>query len=264
ADDGASFETLTTLGAMAALTSRIRFGVLVSGVLYRDPATLAKSAAQLDQISGGRLEFSLGAAWAEREFLAYGFDYPALPERYARLDEALHIVKSLWTEHRTTFKGRYYSLDDAPCEPKPLQRPHPPIMVGGAGRGSLQTAAKHASSWNGMGSAERCAQSIERLRGFCEELGRDVAEIEFSWHGQLALASTHEQAEEQASAIAASHDQNRPKVWEGWLLGTPEEVVAQLRGFADIGISHWVIGIGDPYDTAPLRLLRDEVLPALA
>src|ERR1035438_5499383 len=101
ADDGAAFETLTTLGAMATLTTRVRIGVLVNGVLYRDPATLAKSAALVDQISGGRLEFSLGAAWAEREFRAYGLAFPSLEERYDRLEEALQIVRSLWTEHRT-------------------------------------------------------------------------------------------------------------------------------------------------------------------
>jgi F420-dependent oxidoreductase-like protein len=262
-DDGPAFETLTTLGAMAALTSRVRIGALVNGVLYRDPATLAKSAALVDQISGGRLEFSLGAAWAEREFQAYGLPYPAIAERYGRLDEALQIVRSLWSEHRTTFEGRYYRIDDAPCEPKPLQTPHPPIMVGGSGLGSLRMAAKHATSWNGMGPPAKVAAKAELLKGLCDEIGRDFDEIELSWHGSLAVAATHDEAVEVATAVAASHGQSVDGDWEGWLIGTPDEVAAQLRGYVDVGISHWIVGIGHPFDTAALHLLRDEVIPAV-
>ncbi|MHB1598212.1 MAG: TIGR03560 family F420-dependent LLM class oxidoreductase [Acidimicrobiales bacterium] len=262
-DDGPSFETLTTLGAMAALTSRIRIGVLVNGVLYRDPATLAKSAALVDQISGGRLEFSLGAAWAEREFRTYGMTYPPLAERYERLDEALHIVRSLWTMHRTTFEGRFYRVEAAPCEPKPVQSPHPPVMVGGSGRGSLRIAARHATSWNVQGSPERCAERAARLAGFCAEIGRDVAGIELSWHGQIALAPTRAEAESCAAGIAASHGQDLEQQRESWLIGTPSEVAEQIRRYVDVGISHFVVGVGHPFDMTPLRLLQDVVRPTL-
>ena len=262
-DDNACFETLTTLGAMAVLTTRIRIGVLVNGVLYRDPATLAKSAALVDHISGGRLEFSLGAAWAEREFLAYGLPYADLQERYARLDEALQIVKSLWTEHRTTFAGRYYQTDDAPCEPKPLQLPHPPIMVGGSGLGLLRIAAKHTTSWNVQGAPAECAKRAALLRGFCEEAGRDFAELELSWLGQIGLARTHADAEASASRAAASHGEDLESRRDYWVIGTPDEVVDQLRRYADAGISHWVAAVGHPFDITTLRLLRHEVLPAL-
>ena len=178
-DDGACFDALTTLAAMAALTSRARIGVLVNGVLYRDPATLAKSAALVDHISGGRLEFSLGAAWAEREFRTYGLPFPSLAERYERLDEALQIVRSLWREHRTTFVGHHYSVKNAPCEPKPLQQPHPPITIGGSGLGTLRLAAKHATTWNMQGPPGKCAERAARaqnvLRRGREGLRRDRA-----------------------------------------------------------------------------------------
>ena len=187
-DDGPCFDALTTLAAMATLTSRVRIGVLVNGVLYRDPATLAKSAALVDHISGGRLEFSLGAAWAEREFRAYGLPFPSLTERYERLDEALQIVKSLWSEHRTTFVGRHYRVEDAPCEPKPLQQPHPPIMIGGSGLGSLRLAAKYATTWNMQGPPSKFAERAALLRRCCDEVGRDFGEIELSLHPLLALA----------------------------------------------------------------------------
>jgi F420-dependent oxidoreductase-like protein len=262
-DDGPAFETLTTMGAMAVLTSRVRIGVLVNGVLYRDPATLAKSAALVDQISGGRLEFSLGAAWAEREFRAYGLPFPPLAERYERLDEALHIVTSLWSQDRTTFEGRYYRTDDAPCEPKPLQTPHPPIMIGGSGTGSLRIAAKYATSWNGMGSPAKCAERAGVLRGFCDETGRDFGEIELSMHCSVAVAGTREEAREAASRSAAKLGQELESQIDNWLIGTPTEVVEQFRRYLDIGFTHCVIGIGHPFDIAHLRLLRDEVLPAL-
>ena len=167
-DDGPRFETLTTLGAIAALTTSVRFGPLVFGALYRDPATLAKSVATVDQISGGRLEFALGAAWSEREFREYGLPYPSLTERYARLDESLQIVKSLWTAPRTSFEGRYYRIDDAPCEPKPVQEPYPPITVGGVGTGSLRIAAKHAAASNLSGSPRTVAERGELLSQFCD------------------------------------------------------------------------------------------------
>jgi len=260
-DDGTAFETLTTLSAMAVMTSRIRVGVLVNGVLYRDPATLAKSAALVDQISGGRLEFSLGAAWAEREFRAYGLAYPPLAERYERLDEALQIVRSLWTEQRTTFHGRHYRVEDAPCEPKPVQRPHPPIMIGGSGTGSLRAAARHATSVNVQGSAAKCAEAAARLEGICDQLGRDVADIELSWHGQLALAPTHAAADASARQVATGHGQDLESQRGNWLLGTPAEVAEQIRGYAAAGVSHLVVGIGHPFDLEPLRLLQEQVRP---
>lgn len=262
-DDGPAFETLTTLGAMAALTSRVRFGALVNGVLYRDPATLAKAAAQVDHISGGRLEFSLGAAWAEREFRAYGLPFPPIGERYRRLDEALQIVKALWTQPRSNFEGRYYQVHDAPCEPKPMQRPHPPITVGGSGRGSLRLAAKHATAWNAQGSAEAVSARAAVLRGFCEESGRDFGEIEVSHHPQLALAATHEAAEELARQTILSHGGDPNGSRHGWILGTPVEAVEQLRAYMEAGVSHWIFGLGHPFDLASVRLLREEVIPAL-
>jgi len=262
ADDGACFETWTTLTAIAARTNRVRVGSLVNGVLYRDPATLAKSAAMVDQISGGRLEFTLGAAWAEREFRAYGLPFPPAGERMERLDEALTIVKQLWTQPRTTFEGRYYQIHDAPCEPKPLQRPYPPIMVGGNGKRTIRLAAKHADVWNGIGSPAHCAERIQMLREACAERGRDPDEIELTVHPTLAIARTHDEAETMARTIAASHGTNLEGARDSWLLGTPDEVRAQVQRYVDVGITQWMIGMGAPFDLDALRLFADEVAPA--
>ncbi|MDB5077873.1 MAG: Luciferase-like monooxygenase, partial [Chloroflexi bacterium] len=214
------FETWTTLTAMAMATSRIRIGALVNGVMYRDPATLAKSAVMVDQISGGRHEFALGAAWAEREFRAYGLPFPPVGERMSRLEEALDIVKSLWTQPRTTYSGQYYTINDAPCEPKPLQQPYPPIMIGGNGPRTIRIAAQHANIWNGMGSPEALASSIARLKDECAKIGRDVAEIELSCHPLLAIARSREEAERKARAAASRVEEDFDAQRDRWLLGT--------------------------------------------
>ena len=253
ADDGACFETLTTLSAMALLTERVRIGSLVNGVLYRDPATLAKAAAQVDEMSGGRLDFSLGAAWAEREFKAYGIDFPPLEERHARLDEALEIVKLLWSQPRTTFHGRYYRIEDAPCEPKPVQSPHPPITVGGMGLATVRLVAKHATRFNMIGSPEKCADRIQKLERFCAEIGRDPAGIEFSLHPNVAVAASRARSR---SPGRPGRRRQRRSTWTAnrasWVIGDPADVTAALRQYIDLGINHFVFAFGYPFDMAVL------------
>jgi alkanesulfonate monooxygenase SsuD/methylene tetrahydromethanopterin reductase-like flavin-dependent oxidoreductase (luciferase family) len=262
-DDRPCFETLTTLGAMAVLTSRARIGVLVNGVLYRPPAVLAKAAAQVDEMSGGRLDFSLGAAWAEREFKAYSLDFPPVAERYARLDEALQLVKLLWSQDRTTFRGRFYQVEEAPCDPKPVQSPHPPITIGGAGLGSLRIAAAHANRLNVVGPAKKCAQRIATLEQLCAETGRNFDDIELSAHPNIAVAPTADQAEALARKAAAANSQDLDTQRANWLIGTPSDVVEGLRGYMAVGVNHFVFAVGHPFDLAPLRLLQQEVFPAL-
>lgn len=263
AEDRPCFETLTTLGAVAVLTSRARVGVLVNGVLYRDPAVLAKASAQVDEMTGGRLEFSLGAAWAEREFEVYGIPFPPWAERYQRLEEALQVVKALWSQPRTTFDGRFYHLDDAPCEPKPVQRPHPPITVGGSGTGSLRVAARHADRLNMQGTPEKCAVIVERLEKFCQEAGRDLDEIELSHHPAIAVRTRSDDAEALAQRTAAQSSADLEAVRGNWLIGSPGQVADRVRQYLDVGINHFVFGVGYPFDAESLRLMTEEVLPAL-
>ncbi len=264
ADDRPCFETLTTLAAMAVLTSRARIGVLVNGVLYRSPAVLAKAAAQVDEMSGGRLDFSLGAAWAEREFRAYGLDFPSLTERYARLDEALQVVKLLWAQDRTTYRGRFYQVEEAPCNPKPVQSPHPPITIGGSGLGSLKIAAAHADRVNLIGPATKCAERVARLEQLCADTGRNFDEIELSVHPNIAVAGTADQAETLARRAVAINSGDLDAQRGNWLIGTPDDVVEGMRSYIAVGFNHFVIASGHPFDLAPLRMLQQEVFPALA
>ncbi|HUC13145.1 MAG TPA: LLM class flavin-dependent oxidoreductase, partial [Acidimicrobiales bacterium] len=239
ADDRPCFETLTTLSAMAVLTSRARIGALVNGVLYRHPAVLAKAAAQIDEMSGGRLDFSLGAAWAEREFKAYGMGFPPLAERYARLDEALQLVKLLWAQHRTTYQGRFYQVEEAPCDPKPVQSPHPPITIGGTGLGSLRIASVHADRVNFVGPAAKFGERIAKLEQLCADAGRDFDEIELSAHPNIAVAPTAQQAEAMARRATAANSQDLDTQRANWLIGTPADVVDGLRGYMAVGVNHF-------------------------
>ncbi|MGD1239337.1 TIGR03560 family F420-dependent LLM class oxidoreductase [Mycobacterium seoulense] len=177
-----TFEGWTTLAAMAVVTRQARIGCLVAGVTYRNPAILAKMAVTVDHISGGRLDFGIGAGWHEAEHRGYGIEFPGPGTRVAMVDEALTVIRRLWTEESVTFAGRFFTLQDALCEPKPLQRPHPPIMIGGTEPKMLSVVARHADMWNmpGHEGPQRWAEVNGRLSDACSAVGRDPSEIERS------------------------------------------------------------------------------------
>jgi F420-dependent oxidoreductase-like protein len=173
------FEAWTLLAGMAARTTRTRVGCSVTGNTYRHPAVLAKAAVTVDHLSGGRLEFGIGAGWAENEHTMLGLPFGTARDRADWLEEALPIIRSLWTEPRTTFTGKQYLLTEAVAEPKPVQTPHPPIWIGGVGRRrTLRMAAEHAAVWNAPGgSPAEVAELSAVLDGHCADIGRDPAEI---------------------------------------------------------------------------------------
>jgi F420-dependent oxidoreductase-like protein len=182
------FEGWSLQAAMAVATQRVRFGCMVTGNTYRNPALLAKIAVTVDHLSGGRLEFGIGAAWAEVEHQMYGI--PGLDHRVGRFAESLQILRSLWTEPRTTFEGRYYTMRDAICNPKPIQQPYPPIWIGAGGERTLALTARYADVWNASGAStpEELAELTKRLEGACERVGRDPAtlrrSVQYAWDGR--------------------------------------------------------------------------------
>jgi F420-dependent oxidoreductase-like protein len=173
------FEAWTLLAGMAARTTRTRIGCSVTGNTYRHPAVLAKAAVTVDHLSGGRLEFGIGAGWAENEHTMLGLPFGTAGDRADRLEEALPIIRSLWTEPRTTFTGKHYQLVDAVAEPKPTQSPHPPIWIGGVGRRrTLRMAAEHAAVWNSPGGTPQQVSELSAvLDRHCADIGRDPSEI---------------------------------------------------------------------------------------
>ena len=176
---GPNLEGWTMLAGMAQATTRIRLGCQVTGMVYRHPAVLANMAATVDIISDGRLEIGLGAGWNQMECDAYGIDLPPLRERFDRFDEGVEVIVRLLSDTTTTFDGRYLHLTEARCEPKPVQRPHPPIVIGGRGRTStLRTAARWAQQWNAITESPDDWRSLkETLVEHCQSIGRDPAEI---------------------------------------------------------------------------------------
>jgi F420-dependent oxidoreductase-like protein len=174
-----TYEGWTSLAAMACVVSRARIGCMVAGVTYRHPAILAKMAVTVDHISGGRLDFGLGAGWHEEEHRGYGLEFPSAAVRVEMLDEALTIIRRLWTEDTVSFEGRHYRLREALANPKPLQKPHPPIVVGGEKPKMLRVIARHADEWNvpSHGDVQMWAKTSARLDEACAEVGRDPGTI---------------------------------------------------------------------------------------
>jgi len=177
--DGPCFESWTLLAALATRTERVRLGHLVTGVTYRHPAILARQAVTVDHISGGRLNFGIGAASHEQEHQGYGLTFPGAAERVKRLDEACQVIRLLWTESTPSFDGHYYQLQQAHSEPKPLQKPYPPIIIAAAGDQMLRVVAKHADVWSAMSpTLDEFREKNARLTQYCEAIGRDPSTLE--------------------------------------------------------------------------------------
>jgi F420-dependent oxidoreductase-like protein len=199
---GPCLEGWITLTALAQATKRLRLGTLVTGIHYRHPAILANMAATLDIVSGGRLEIGIGAGWNEEESGAYGIALGTPRERSDRFEEACEVLVGLLSDASTSFKGSFYELIEARCNPKPIQRPHPPLCIGGSGeRRTLRTAARFAQHWNFVGgTVEEFVRKRDVLHQHCEDLGRDPAEILLSSH--VAFQGEPAATAEAAAALA--------------------------------------------------------------
>ncbi len=222
-------ECWTTLAALAAAVPRVRIGPLVTGNTYRHPAVLAKMAATVDIISGGRLVLGLGAGWQENEHRAYGIEFSTLGGRMNRLEEACHIITSLFTNQRTTFQGRYYQLHDAPLEPKPVQQPLPLLIGGGGEQRTLRIAARYASEWNVWGTPELLAHKGRILDRYCEELGRDTRSIRRSAQALLVMSAD-------PAVLERVRASGRPV-----LGGSPADLRAAVEQYAAAGVHELII-----------------------
>ncbi len=261
---GPCFEGMTLLAAMAAHTERLRCGIIVTGVTYRSPAVLANMAVTIDHISGGRLELGIGGAWYELEHDQYGIPFPGIGERLAMMGEEAVILKSLWTETRTTFSGRHYQLKDAMCEPKPVQ-PRIPLWIGGSGeRVTMRHVAAQADGWNTFDMpVEEFEHKLRVLDGHCRDVGRDRSEIRIQMVVRAVLGADEREAQEQlrsrADALGVEVDAIRDQV----PALTPEQLVERLRPLVDRGVGDILLSARPPMDRCSLELLAGEVAPAL-
>jgi F420-dependent oxidoreductase-like protein len=252
-----------TLGGLARETARIRLGTLMTAATFRHPGPLAVTVAGVDAMSGGRVELGIGTGWFEEEHRAYGIPYPAQAERFDRLDEQLQIITGLWdtpTGERFSFTGQYYRLIASPALPKPVQAPHPPIVIGGLGKQRTPSlAARHASEFNvAFADLATAAAQFDRVRMACEAAGRDSTTIWMS--AALTLCCGRSDAEVNRRASAMGRDADSVRV-DG-LAGSPAEVLDKLGRFAEIGAHRMYLQVLDLSDLNHLELVATEVLPA--
>ena len=256
----AVFECWTTMAAISQRTSRVRLGQMVGCNSYREPGLLAKITSTLDVISGGRLDWGIGAGWYENEYRAYGYDFPKPKDRIGMLRETVEIVRSMWTESETTYDGKYYKLVRANCDPKPLQSPHPPIWIGGGGEQlTLRVVARYADCSNFGGKPDEWARKREILKGHCRAVGRDEETIRKTWSPEVFIRST------EAEIVAAGSRNLWGEPFDTWregnLVGTPEQVAEKIQTYIDLGCGGFIPWCSDYPETESLELLATQVMP---
>ncbi len=246
-------EAWTLLAALAVRTDRIRIGPMVTAQSYRNPALLAKIAAAVDVMSGGRLDFGLGAGWKEIEYRAYGYDFPDAPTRVTQMIETLEICTRMWREDRATYHGKHYGIDDALCSPKPVQRPLP-IWIGGSKPRVMRAAAKYGEAFNITVSASAPTELPDRLRDLdeaCRAVNRDPKTLLRSAFLIACVGTTEERADALIDQLAARAKTDRAGFLAsrpGLIFGTPEVALEKLRAYASLGIGH-VNVMFQPYGT---------------
>jgi F420-dependent oxidoreductase-like protein len=256
------FEGSTMLAGLAARTSKLTMGLLVGGVTYRNPSLHAKITTTLDIISGGRVWHGIGAAWFEDEHRAYGFDYPPLKERFEKLEEALQITRSMFTQSSTTFSGKHFRVDNAFNNPKPL-RGDIPILIGGSGeRKTLRFVAQYADGCNLFGDAARVKHLIGVLERHCEDIGRDAAEITKTCMGVVVIGATHEAAQAKLEAMRrAGVPEERIA---SAIAGDPDTVGEQMQARAEAGAEGITISMPDVHDLEAVELAGRTIGPVFA
>ena len=267
-----SLDAWATLAALAAVTERIRLGTLVSPVTFRHPSVLAKNVVTVDHVSAGRVEVGMGAGWMEVEHRAYGFPFPELGERLEHLAEQVEIVHRLLTEDAVEFEGRHYRLDRARGLPKPVQRPRPPILIGGSARGgTLGLAVRFGDEYNTpTGDLDEVRARRARVREACERAGRDPDSLPFSVMTGSIVGADEAEVRERAARVArqvgsdADADEFVRRVSGSWVVGTPAQVVERLGELAEAGVERIMLQHWEFDDDAPVRLLGAEVVPAVA
>jgi F420-dependent oxidoreductase-like protein len=271
----ATHEAWSLMAALGAATSRVRLGQMCTCVGYRNPAYLAKVAATVDLISGGRVEMSIGAGWYEHEWRAYGYGFPSAGDRIGRLDEGVQIMRSLWTTGSATLHGKHYQVDGAICRPLPLQSGGIPLWIAGGGeKKTLRIAARYASYTNFDGTPEAFARKSAILEEHCRDAGTDYGAITRSANynvvvgaterevaGKLAWVRSHK--EKYVGAEKAEGDLRN--FTSSPLVGTPEQLVERLTALRGLGLTYAICYFPEvAYDRSSLSLFTEEVIPALA
>jgi F420-dependent oxidoreductase-like protein len=258
-------EAYTLLGAIAARTSSISLGTMVTGVTYRNPALLAKQVTTLDIVSAGRAILGIGAAWNDEEHNGYGFDYPPIGERMDRLEEALQIARAMFAGERPSFEGRYYRTSQALNVPGPLRPGGIPILVGGSGeRRTLALVAKYADACNLFGDLPTIRHKLEVLERHCETIGRDPATITKTRLGTLVIAPSAQQARTRGEELAAERGIDAERFKASVMVGDPDSVGEQVGAFLDAGLDGLIFNMDGVAELEPVRLAGRTLAAAFA
>lgn len=265
------FESWSALTAISQQTTRIRLGTLVSCAAFRNPAYLAKISSCLDVMSNGRLEFGIGAGWFGEEHLGFGYDYPSAAERIARMEESVRIVKKMWTEEEPSFTGKFYRISNAINFPKPLQKPHPPILIGGLGeRMTLKVVAEHADRCNAdYETIDVIEHRFASLRRHCERVGRIYDEIEKTANRGVTIAEDRVEVRKKNEELHNLFRTNKifPKDYSidsflaPRITGTPDECIWQLIEYKKLGITYFILNFADCSKMDPITLFARKVMP---
>jgi len=256
-------EPWTLMSTVAGATATIRVGTLVFCNAYRPPALLAKMAATLDVLSGGRLEFGYGAGWHQEEFAGYGYDFPSAATRIRQMEEGLTVIKQLWSEPQASWVGTYYRVTNAICEPKPVQQPHPPITIGGAGEKLLLRAvARHADIWNFLPvPLADYEHSTAVLDQHCRDIGRDPHTIERSLLTPTVTAERERAVRDQLEAATA-----RGYFWAqsgNFVQGTPDIVVSRYRDYIRRGVTFFIVQLPDVRNLKQIEFVAKNIVAEL-
>ncbi len=267
-DRGPQLECWTTLTALSSATEKLRIGTLVLCNSFRNPSVVAKMAATLDVISGGRLEFGIGAGWYEREYLAYGIDFPRLGVRVRQLREGLEIIKRMWSEEKASYEGKYFRIKEAVCDPKPVQRPHPPITIGGTSEKlMLRVIGEYADRSNWWGTTiEEFKHRLEVLRSHCTSVGRDYEKIEKSCVAFVNIQKTEQELVENLKPFYSR--QKRDVAFEEWLAetrmhgitGTPDQCLKRMQEYMNLGVTYFILSFRDLPNKTGMRFFAKEIL----
>jgi len=260
------FEGWSALAALAAITTRVRLGCLVTGVTYREPAVLAKMAATVDHISNGRLEFGIGAAWHEGEHRMYGIPFPPVRERQDRLEEALQVLRLLFdAEGKRNFAGKYYQLRDAVFVPQTVQRPHPPIMVGGGGeKRTLRALARYGDVMNVFGTPDAVRAKIAVLEQHCRDAGRDPAEIEKTISSSIIVSENQGLIDRVAGLFGAGQGLSPDEAKRLLPIGPAAHVRGIIERYAEAGVTQIITMSQGPWKREVYQRLNDEVVAHFA
>jgi F420-dependent oxidoreductase-like protein len=261
--DDKMLEGYTLLGALAARTKKVTLGTLVTGVTYRNPALLAKEVTTLDIISSGRAVLGIGAAWYDVEHEGLGVDFPPVPERMDRLEEAVQICRLMFTEERPTFEGRYYRIKEARNIPGPVQAGGPPIMIGGSGpKRTLRAVAKYADMSNVFGGPDTLRKNVQILHNHCADVGRDPSEIKVTRLGSLFLARSNDEAEQLREGVAGAMGEEWAR--EAATFGDADSVGEQIQALVDAGAQELIFNLPLANDADDVTAAGEVLKKALA